>query len=398
MPQNPCSRKSEIAVHTSSIRKSSPKLYVQHLPRSTFAVSISKSQEINSNLPSLLLSVLHLTGLVQKLNKGLELRNAWLVFYVLLLFKNLDMLIISIVNFNGGISFKTNLLVTITLFSNFMMWHSIRHRKNDLTSVLRMIDPLHPFIYRKRTNIMVLIIFTFPIMYSFATILVCDRTSTSILYAYGYELKSVSAQIIVICIKTFLQFLIHSTFPFLIAILFCNLCLSCASCFNCLTRKILQYSPEEFGLSEQIEILKQKAKLDDILDNIQIIFSLSSFLLITSNILSCCTVLGINLNGINRRLTSVLFYGIPNLVSLIAVLWTAGGLPVEQHELKEAFYKKVHLRFLMLRCSEELQFKRELLEKPDFVLNGCNIFFYTRSSILTAVGTLLTYTLLVYER
>ncbi|GFU45841.1 uncharacterized protein NPIL_572401 [Nephila pilipes] len=170
--------------------------------------------------------------------------------------------------------------------------------------------------------------------------------------------------------------------------------------FNCLTRKILQYKPEEFGPSEQIEILKQKAKLDDILVNIQIIFSLPSFLVITSNLLCCCSVLGLNLNGINSkgRLTSVLFYGIPNLVSLIAVLWTAGGLPVEQHELKEAFYKKVHLRFLIFRVLEEPQCKRELLEKPDLVLNGCNIFFYTRSSILTVVGTLLTYTLLVYER
>ncbi|GFU52614.1 uncharacterized protein NPIL_36271 [Nephila pilipes] len=118
-----------------------------------------------------------------------------------------------------------------------------------------------------------------------------------------------------------------------------------------------------------------------------------------TNLLSCCIVLGINLNSINSkgRVTSVLFFGIPNLVSLIAVLWTAGGLLVEQHQLKGAFYKKVHLRFLMLRCSEELQCKREILDKPDFVLNGCNIFSYTRGSILAAVGTLLTYTLLVYQ-
>ncbi|GFU33348.1 uncharacterized protein NPIL_173931 [Nephila pilipes] len=244
-----------------------------------------------------------------------------------------------------------------------------------------------------------MIIFTLPIIFSFTFILVCDKTRTSIHFAYGYELKNVTAQIIVICIKIFLLFLIHSTFPFLIAILFCNLCLSCSFYFNCLTRKVLQYLPEEFGPSEQIDILKRKAKIDDILDNIQDIFSLPSFLLITSNLLSCCTALGKNLNGINSngRAASVLFYGMPNLISLIAVLWTAGGLSVEQHKLKGAFYKKVHLRFLMLRCSEDLQCKRELLEKTDFVLNGCNIFSYTRSSVLAAVGTLLTYTLIVYQ-
>ncbi|GFU45843.1 uncharacterized protein NPIL_572411 [Nephila pilipes] len=94
---------------------------------------------------------------------------------------------------------------------------------------------------------------------------------------------------------------------------------------------------------------------------------------------------------------SVLFYGITNLVSLTAILWSAGGLPVDQLKLKEAFYKKVHLRFLKVVYDEDLQCKRELLDKPEFVLNGCNIFSYTRSSILAAVGTLLTYTLLVYQ-
>ncbi|GFU47401.1 uncharacterized protein NPIL_82471 [Nephila pilipes] len=199
--------------------------------------------------------------------------------------------------------------------------------------------------------------------------------------------------------KTFLLFLIHSTFPFLIAILFCNLCLSCVSCFNCLTGKVLQYRPEEFGPSEQIDILKRKAKIDDILDNMQNIFSLPSFLVIMTNLLTCCIVLGKNLNSSNSKslVISVLFVGLPNLVSLITVLWTAGSLSVEQHKLKGAFYKKVHLRFLMLRCSEDLQCKRELLDKPDFVLNGCNIFSYTRSSILAAVGTVMTYTLLVYQ-
>ncbi|GFU22216.1 uncharacterized protein NPIL_455691 [Nephila pilipes] len=246
---------------------------------------------------------------------------------------------------------------------------------------------------------MVLITFALPIMYSITTTLVSDKTSTSKFYAYGYEFKSIKTQIIVISMKTFLMFLIHSTFPFLIAILFCILCLSCSSSFNCLTQKVLQYPPEEFGPKEQIDVLKQKAKIDDILDNIQDIFSLPSFLVIMTNLLSCCIVLGMNLNDINSkaRITSVLFFGIPNLVSLIAVLWTAGGLLVEQHKLKGAFYKKVHMRFLMLRCSEDLQCKREIRDKPDFVFNGCNIFSYTRSSILAAVGTLLTYTLLVYQ-
>ncbi|GFU33337.1 uncharacterized protein NPIL_173841 [Nephila pilipes] len=400
MQQASWARKTDIAVRTSSICNSSPRLYVQHLPRSSASDPISKSMEINSYLPRLLLSFLQLMGLVQKLNKGLKLRNVWLVFFnLLLLFRIMDAFIIIIVNFKSGIALKSNILFMLSLFFNLVMWHSLRNKRKKMITVLRILKELCPIIYNRRTNLMVLIISSFPLIYSLTFILLCDKAKASKFYAYGYELKSVIAQIIVICLKTFLLFLVYPTFHLLIAALFCNLCYRCSSCFHSLTQKILQYNPEEFGPFEQVDILKRKANFDEILYNIQNIFSLSSFLLITLNVLSCCNVLGVNLNGINSKghTISILFYGIPNFLSLIAVLWSAGLLPVEQHKLKEAFYKKVHLRFLMLPCLDEIQCKREILDKPDFVLNGCNILFYKRSSILAAVGALLTYTLLVYQ-
>ncbi|GFQ69477.1 uncharacterized protein TNCT_175121 [Trichonephila clavata] len=102
-------------------------------------------------------------------------------------------------------------------------------------------------------------------------------------------------------------------------------------------------------------------------------------------------------NYSNTSALKSVFYGTPNLVSLLVLLWIAGSIPVEQHKLKVAFYKRAHSRFLTIFTSEEPQCKREILEKTDFVLNGCSIFSYTRSSILAVLGTLLTYTLLIYQ-
>ncbi|GFS53591.1 uncharacterized protein TNIN_279441 [Trichonephila inaurata madagascariensis] len=177
------------------------------------------------------------------------------------------------------------------------------------------------------------------------------------------------------------------------------MCMRWSSHFSCLTQEVLQYSAEEFGPSEQIYVLKLKARMDDILEKLQDIFSLPSFFVILSNFFTCCSTLGIILTGHPSKISIVtaVFVGIPNLVSLIVVLWIAGRLPVEQDKLKDAFYKRAHYRYLIVLSSEEQQFKREILDKPDFVLNGCNIFSYTRNSFLTLIGTLLTYALLIYQ-
>ncbi|GFR13684.1 uncharacterized protein TNCT_716391 [Trichonephila clavata] len=131
----------------------------------------------------------------------------------------------------------------------------------------------------------------------------------------------------------------------------------------CLTEKVFLYSPEGFGHSEQIHILRQKEKMDDILENLQDIFSMPSFFLIISHLLICCTVLGITMTGNVMRWAEVkaVFYGIPNLVSLIVILWIAGGLPVDQNKLKSAFCKRAHSRFRIIFPSDE-QCKREVLD------------------------------------
>ncbi|GFQ85604.1 uncharacterized protein TNCT_707761 [Trichonephila clavata] len=304
----------------------------------------------------------------------------------------------SIVNFENRITLKSNAAYLFSVFCNIMIWHSLRRKKKNLLNVLRMIQK-YPAIHNRRANIMMLIILSIPFMYSVTSILACNITSDYLFYAYGYELKSLTMQASVIFIKKFLLFLLHSTFPSLVAVLFCYLCLRCSSCFNCLTRKVLHYSPEEFGPSEQIEILRQKAKIDDIVETLQDIFSLPSFFVIMTHLFTCGSHLGINLIGNHSKIVIVkaVFYGMTNLVSLVVVLWIAGSLPVDQNKLKSAFYKKVHSRFLRVPILEERYCKREILDKADFVLNGCSVFPYTRNSILALIGTLLTYSLLIYQ-
>ncbi|GFY76005.1 uncharacterized protein TNIN_213421 [Trichonephila inaurata madagascariensis] len=306
----------------------------------------------------------------------------------------------SIISIPRRITLRSTAVYMFSLFCNLIIWHSLRRKQKKLLNVLRRLEILSPNIHKRRTNVIVLIVLSLPFMYSVTGTLVCNITSESQFFAYGYELKSLTMQASAIWIKKFLNNLVHTTFPSLVVVLFCYLCLRFSFCYGYLSQKVLHYSPEEFGPSEQVEILRQKAKIDDILENLQDIFSLPSVFVTITHLFTCCSVVGMSITGGNfSKVNAVksIFYGIPNLVSLIVLLWIAGSIPVEQNKLKSAFYKRAHSRFLTVFPSEEPQCKREILEKIDFVLNGCSIFSYTRNSILAVFGTLLTYSLLIYQ-
>ncbi|GFR18582.1 uncharacterized protein TNCT_263541 [Trichonephila clavata] len=156
---------------------------------------------------------------------------------------------------------------------------------------------LSPNIHKRITNIIVIIILSLPFMYSVTSVLDCNITNELLFLAYGYELKSLTMQAIVICIKKFLTNLVHTTFPSLVTVLLYYLCLHFSFCFNCLTQKVFHYSPEEFGPSQQVDILRQKAKIDDIFENLQDIFSKPSVFVTITHLLTCCSFVEIGMVG-----------------------------------------------------------------------------------------------------
>ncbi|GFY41115.1 uncharacterized protein TNIN_3011 [Trichonephila inaurata madagascariensis] len=213
-----------------------------------------------------------------------------------------------------------------------------------------MLEQLRPVTHNRIINIIVLILLSFPFLYSITSFVACDRTGASRFYVYGYDLDSPILEASVILIKKCLHFLVNSTFPSLVAVLFCYLCLRCSSCYNCLTEKVFLYSPEEFEHSEQIHILRKKEKRDDILENLQDIFSIPSFFLDSIAFINMLLVLRISMtrNVMKCVEAKAVFYGIPNLVSLIVILWIAGDLPTEQNKLKGTFYKRAHSKYLIV--------------------------------------------------
>ncbi|GFU09683.1 uncharacterized protein NPIL_325911 [Nephila pilipes] len=218
--------------------------------------------------------------------------------------------------------------------------------------------------------------------------------------SFGYTVENPVAQILLVSIKTFTGAIVYPVFTNIVTLIFCSLCQHCCTLIDNLTQDVLKIPPEAFGPHQQIDVFRHKARIDDVLENLQAIFSLPSFLIIVANFLSCGSIVGwflhFSLGSYEPfMIVESVFNGFNAFGCLVTVLWTAGSLPIRMQKLKEAFHNKSHLRLFTMQNFEESQLRRELFEKPDFVFTGCDMISYRRSSVLAAIGTLLTYTVLV---
>ncbi|GFU45838.1 uncharacterized protein NPIL_572381 [Nephila pilipes] len=360
------------------------------------SISIQPSQIHDKSIPRFLLAILRFSGLVYELNEKNKSVKVWLFFLFIMLFVIFDSLVILILNFSLTERKISLTHLCLKVFS-LVIWICMRRKRMNMKILLRKLQPLHAPAHEKIFNFLVLIINAIPLVYSITFTIYSKKGFFSTKLAYGNEIKSPFGQIVLIWIKTFLEFLIFPTFPLLVSLLFTTICLRCSLYFTILTKEITEYSPHTFGPEEQRNILRRKAEIDDILDIIQEIFSVPSFFFNLGYFVSCCRALAWYLTHSVKTPIQLftLVNGIIILMSLSTALWVSGGLPENISKLKEAFYKKTHRRIVFVGTSKEPDLRKELLDKPDFVLTGCGVLFYRKSSVLAAIGALLTYTVLV---
>ncbi|GFQ67264.1 uncharacterized protein TNCT_133641 [Trichonephila clavata] len=350
---------------------------------------------ITGHIPNCIFTFLCFAGFVQTSDEKRKTLKWWPLLYFLLLFAVIDYFLMTILSFEP-LMLKINLAFVLAMILILVICFSMRLSRRRLSILLNKLEYLTPSPEEKMFDLLIPVLFLIHFGLSVACPIAADKT-VSMSFAYGKELKSHWARLMLIFFKEFLLLLICPFLPCLVALVYCTICLRCSRFVRNMTRKIALYSPEQFGPSEQIRILRHKAKIDEILKIAQDIFSVPSFCLMLANTISCYTILGCYLLSPwqEYQLIEYSVIGISSFLCLVGTLWAAGTLPVELNNLKETFYEKAYLRQIFFGFYKEQNLKREILEKPDFVFSGCDILFYKRSSILAAVGTLLTYTVLV---
>ncbi|GFU71854.1 hypothetical protein TNCV_1627951 [Trichonephila clavipes] len=63
------------------------------------------------------------------------------------------------------------------------------------------------------------------------------------------------------------------------------------------------------------------------------------------------------------------------------MLWTAGGIPIQERRFKDVFYQKAQSRMICAGYLKENRVERWLFDKPDFIFTGCGILSYRRSTL-----------------
>ncbi|GFQ84329.1 uncharacterized protein TNCT_697051 [Trichonephila clavata] len=273
----------------------------------------------------------------------------------------------------------------------------MRRKRRRLSILLLKLQFLSPCTEERIFNLLMPVIFLIHGVAAITLTILCDKKIASTAYAFGIEVESYWAQIMLIFFKDYIYFFTYPVFPGLTAVVYCTICARCSNSIRNLTRKISTYSPEQFGPSEQIKVLRYKAKIDEILKITQEIFSAPSFCWIVASSVSCYSMLGLylmsRLQGI--PLIEGASFGIISFLCLIVPLWIAGTLPVELNKLKETLYEKAYLRWISFKFPSEQNSRREILDKSDFTFTGCDIISYRRSSPFLIVGSLVTYTVLI---
>ncbi|GFU71877.1 uncharacterized protein TNCV_1628181 [Trichonephila clavipes] len=195
--------------------------------------------------------------------------------------------------------------------------------------------------------------------------------------------------------------LIFPTMTNLIALLYGIFCERSSLLIDQLTKEIENCSSEYFVISKKFEILIHKAKIDEIFNDIENVFSLPSLLIIIANLSTCACILALYLRidewegNIKLKYAEWAFYVLNSSACLIIMLWTAGGIPIQERRFKDVFYQKSQSRMICTGYPKEPRVERWLLDKPDFVFTGWGILSYRRSTLFAVVGTLITYTMLV---
>ncbi|GBM51108.1 hypothetical protein AVEN_275299-1 [Araneus ventricosus] len=216
---------------------------------------------------------------------------------------------------------------------------------------------------------------------------------------YGLQLNP-HITIAVEFIKSLWVYFMYPTWTNLVAMLYCLICRGCSKQISLLRAEIEKFHLQEFTITKQMTFRKREARIADVVSLIQKTFYGPSFLISVVNFGICITTIGWLLVPTELLLTSVgivkiLLYSANSICSLVCVLWMAGGLPAEAEKLKTEFRKKVRQRWIMTKNVNEDGFSKDLTEESDYVLSGCDIIYFRRSSVLALAGTILTYTILL---
>ncbi|GBN42380.1 hypothetical protein AVEN_174256-1 [Araneus ventricosus] len=280
----------------------------------------------------------------------------------------------------------------------------MRRGRYHLTGLLRILSETQKLSFTWIESVCFYVICSVPMTFAALNVVqqvVVDNKTT--FDVYGLNVSSYP-KIMFNFVRSCLWGFIYPTSVNLVVLLYCFLCQNFCRQISRITYDIQECRVQNFTLYQQANISVQKARIEDLLHLTQRVFSVPSFLISTTHFCACITVLGsliVDASTFIKNYTllcQLVLLFLNSSGGLLACLWTAGGLPLAEDEMKGAFQRKIREQSHLFRMVDEECFQKELLQKPSFLMSGCGIVYFQRSSILSLLGTMLTYSILLVTK
>ncbi|GBM95920.1 hypothetical protein AVEN_85273-1 [Araneus ventricosus] len=351
------------------------------------------------NSEYILMTFLHWMGLLHES----ENRVLFGVFSGLFILTTISSLIMICIHRNSD-RLKLSLLHLSTYFLGTLIWLSMRRQRKRLPNLLRSVSKSQSFFFTKFQKVFFYLTCSVPFLC--VTQEVLKQTiakTTDFYYIYGFQVSFYVGNL-VNSLAWILHSFIYPTYANLVGLLYSLLCLYVCTKLSLITDDIESCSAQEFTISRQRDVLGREAEIERLVHCIQKIFSVPSFLIATAHFSACIAILGTLI--VNSRIYTKDYAVLNQLIvvflsssgGLLACLWAAGGIPIEEDRFKDTFRRKTKQRFQLVNGKNERCIQNQILEKPTFVLSGCEIIYFRRSSILSLAGTVLTYTILLIRK
>ncbi|GFT78492.1 uncharacterized protein NPIL_602381 [Nephila pilipes] len=353
-----------------------------------------------TNKPNTLLRLICWMGFLADSDDTQRGRIASRVFLVTIIMSGIDRTIAYFLEDNLEKMWKVVAIIISNYFVSVLIKYAMIRKRKDLTRFLRLLHKIHPHTQRKEVDIILYCIFSIPIIFAVLNVFSAERGKMANLLSYHYPIHNPLLQILLILVKTSLYNTLHPMFPTLVVLLHCVLCHRVGGLINRLKKEVVRCPSAEFTLSKQVSLLKQKNKIDDALVLLQQVLYLPSFLICMLYFCACCNAVGWLVVGEKNTADAALMvqfalYLANAIFSLLAYMWFVGCLPTEMDAFKDEFCRKVQEKLLVGGKPDDIDYQKGLCERPSFVLSGCDIIHFKRSSILSLSGAVFTYTILL---
>ncbi|GFU13517.1 uncharacterized protein NPIL_435251 [Nephila pilipes] len=291
-------------------------------------------------------------------------------------------------------------MTSITTSATLML--IMARQKGTLTNLLKNLQLNYPPEKSKCLKVLLICILCFPFIYAFTMVTLYARFGPDYIFkffCYGMEAEDKNKMYVIAWYKYFMYCLLFPTLPNLLSLTYSVSCRICCKYIRQLCIKVENCSPKIFTPRMQIGFVKDRKQITKLAEEIQTVFSETSFIVCMANFMSCLSSLSVIIfyvaQNVVPNIIEILLILSSALTSMLSLFYNAGQIPIEMKRFSQILRDLHENRVLSGIVQENSLVERLILDESTFIMSGCNIIFFTRNGILTILGAILTYGLLI---